>query len=375
MNLGNTGQKTEVWNQFWNGLTPASEIQKWDFYGLREWITKFAPREGKVIEAGCGLGRYVFYLAKMGIDIDGIDFEQATINFLNNWKLKNNLVGNFQTADVTKLPYNDSSLSGYISLGVIEHFIEGPQRPLSEAYRVLRPGGVAIITTPSKSFSYYLQRIITEKTKSFVKKITNKNYKPRPFFQYFYSKNQLKKFVEKEGFRVTKYKGCALIYSFFELGNNTGKNIRKKSFAVWFSNKFERTIFSNIGASSVVIAVKKAEKMHCFICGDYSATQNSLNTYDVPICQKCSCEDSADYYLKNKTPKMNFPYLISPPILQVERRKCDYCSKDYYTHSIFEDYGFTKNCCEDCLKISKVNIELTSEHIKPVWRMRSNIQR
>jgi len=373
--LEDLSQNTRIWNQFWNGITPETEIQKWDFYGLREWITKYSPRDGKVVEAGCGLGRYVFYLSKMGITIEGVDFDSATIRYLNSWKTENKLEGDFLTSDITKLPYPESSLSGYISLGVIEHFIEGPQRPLSEAYRVLRPGGVAIITTPSKSFSYYLQRIITEKSKSFVKKITNKNYKPRPFFQYFYSKNQLKKFVENTGFRVTKYKVCALIYSFFELGNNTGENIRNKSFAVWFSNKFENTKFFNIGASSVVIAIKVAEKMHCFICGDFSAGEDSLNKYDVPICKKCSYEDSSNYYCKNIAPKMNFPYLISPQVLQVEKRKCDYCKAEYYTHPIFEDYGFTKNCCEKCLKISKINIELTSEHIKPVWRMRNNIQR
>lgn len=372
--MDSIGQKTDVWNQFWNGLTPESEIQMWDFYGLRHWITKYVPREGKIIEAGCGLGRYVFYLASLGIDIEGIDFETETIKFLIEWNNQNHLNGRFNFGDVTKLPYENSSLGGYISLGVIEHFIEGPKRPLAEAYKVLRPGGVAIITTPSKSFTYYLQRIIIEKTKSFIKSVTNKNYKPRPFFQYFYSQKQLKQFVEKEGFFISRYASCDLLYSFFELGNNSGNNITKNSFAVKFVNKYENTFFSNLGAQSVVIAVKKAEVMHCFICGDYSVAQDSLYSYDVPICQKCSRENTANNYLKNKVPKMNFPYIISPPITPVEKRKCGYCEKDYSTHKIFEDYGFTKNCCEDCLKISNVNIELTSEHIKPVWRMRNSIQ-
>jgi hypothetical protein len=35
-----------------------------------------------------------------------------------------------------------------ISLGVIEHFPVGPEGPLREAYRTLRPGALAIITIP-----------------------------------------------------------------------------------------------------------------------------------------------------------------------------------------------------------------------------------
>ena len=52
------------------------------------------------------------------------------------------------------LPYEDSSISGYLSFGVIEHFIEGPHEALAEAFRVLRPGGIAIITTPGVFFSH-----------------------------------------------------------------------------------------------------------------------------------------------------------------------------------------------------------------------------
>lgn len=369
--MDSIGQKTEVWNQFWNGLTPETEIQMWDFYGGRQWISKYVPRFGKVIEAGCGLGRYVFYFSKFGIDIEGVDFESGTISLLNSWKITNNIDGKLHTADITKLPYVDSSLSGYISLGVIEHFIEGPTKPLTEAFRVLRPGGVAIITTPAKSFSYYLDRVIREGIKTFIKKIIRKNYQPRSFFQYWYSKHQLKNFIKGSGFHISRYDNSDLLYAFFELGNNISEN----SLAVKFSNKFENTLLANIGAQSIVIAIKKAPQMHCFICGDFSAGEDSLNKYDVPICKKCSYEDSSNYYCKNIAPKMNFPYLISPQVLQVEKRKCDYCKAEYYTHPIFEDYGFTKNCCEKCLKISKINIELTSEHIKPVWRMRNNIQR
>ena len=142
-----------IWEDFWHGLTPETEIRMRDFYGGRQWILKHVPRYGKVLEAGCGLGRWVFYLDKLGIDIDGVDSHIPTINAVKNWAQIRGFADRFRVANVTELPYDDGTLSGYLSFGVIEHFEEGPAKPLSEAYRVLRPGGVAVITTPSVSFA------------------------------------------------------------------------------------------------------------------------------------------------------------------------------------------------------------------------------
>jgi len=50
--------------------------------------------------------------------------------------------------DVGALAIGDSTCDAYISLGVMEHFPEGMQRPLSEAKRVLRSGGIIILQVP-----------------------------------------------------------------------------------------------------------------------------------------------------------------------------------------------------------------------------------
>ncbi len=64
------GQKEKTWDKWWKDTTAEAEIHKWDFFGLRPWILKYAPRNGKVLEAGCGLGRWNFYLSELGIDIE-----------------------------------------------------------------------------------------------------------------------------------------------------------------------------------------------------------------------------------------------------------------------------------------------------------------
>lgn len=53
-------------------------------------------------------------------------------------------------ADVTKrLPFEDGALDQATSLAVVEH-VPNPDAILAECYRVLKPGGRLIVTTPSR---------------------------------------------------------------------------------------------------------------------------------------------------------------------------------------------------------------------------------
>ena len=271
--MENLGQDTATWVDSWKGIRPESEIQMWDFYGLRQWILKYVPKHGKSVEAGCGLGRYVFYLSQLGLDIEGIDFSEPTIHCLNKWKKEHDLDADFKTGDVTNLPYDDNSLSGYISLGVVKHFIEGPHRPLSEAFRVLRPGGIAIITTPSISFNVFIQK--TKKTiKNQIKKVLRYKQIPEAFFQYWYRPRKVKNFVGDAGLSVVKYSGADLLYAFCERGHFTGENLREGTFAYKFSHIFENSFLSTLGAQSVTISIKTADVMFCFLCGRETALKS-----------------------------------------------------------------------------------------------------
>ncbi len=315
MNQNNISQDSELWGSQWSSHSPETEIHKWDFYGLRPWILKYTSRYGKSIEAGCGLGRWVFYLSSLGIDIEGIDFSKSTIDYLNEWKIQNKFNPHFFYGDVTNLSFEDNSLSGYISLGVVEHFIEGPKTPLEEAFRVLRPGGVAIITTPSISWLQLVKKI-KKKSKNIIKKIMRREIVIPPFFQYEYRPRKLKNFVNDSGLHVTSFSGTDLLYTFCELGNFYGRNLKKGSFAYWFSNTFENTFIRTIGAQSVTISVKLDDIMYCFLCGHRVAARSSLDFFSVPICKECELRKNSTFY-KNKKAKYNFPYFIDPP-----KKKC-----------------------------------------------------
>jgi len=364
-----SGQDVASWTDSWRAFTPQSEIQKWDYYGLRHWVLKYVPRYGKVIEAGCGLGRYVFYLHRLGIDIDGVDFSKEIILGLNEWQEKNAIDANFAVSDVKHLPYRSNSASGYISLGVVEHFLEGPHVALKEGLRILRPGGIAIVTTPSKT-PYICLRSIRSYVKRLIKKIILHRTEPIFFFQHYYRPSKLKEFMENAGFKVVCCSGADILYFFNEMCGFSFENKIKKAIAFWLANKFENTPFSVVGAQAVTVSVKLDARMYCFLCGQKNATEASLTHYTVPVCSTCNNTPLASLYITHKRAKYDLPYMVDPPLKPPMRETCEFCGRPYTSNALFEDFGFSIKICTACRLKKPTNIYISNRFVKPIWRRR-----
>jgi len=55
--------------------------------------------------------------------------------------------------DILDIHYPDNAFDAYISMGVIEHFEDGPLPALKEAYRVLKPDGLIFVSVPTVNIS------------------------------------------------------------------------------------------------------------------------------------------------------------------------------------------------------------------------------
>jgi ubiquinone/menaquinone biosynthesis C-methylase UbiE len=91
-------------------------------YNIAKFLSEFFKAGYLVLEAGCGTGRFCFWLNKKGIDCIGIDIVPEIVKKAVFYAKDKELPSYFVIADVCNLPFRDESIDGYLSLGVVEHF-------------------------------------------------------------------------------------------------------------------------------------------------------------------------------------------------------------------------------------------------------------
>ncbi len=103
-----------------------------------------------VLDAGCGEGYGCRLLAELGDArrCVGIDVDEHTVAAARSRYGTLETV-EFEAGDVTSLPFDDASFDVVTCFETIEH-VEAQQRAVAELARVLRPGGVLLISSPNR---------------------------------------------------------------------------------------------------------------------------------------------------------------------------------------------------------------------------------
>jgi ubiquinone/menaquinone biosynthesis C-methylase UbiE len=101
-----------------------------------------------VLEVGCGEGRGIELLMAKTEKYSAIDKIAGIVQKL---KLKHPR-GNFMNCNIPPLPYPDNAFDCAVSFQVIEH-IKDDHLFLKEISRVLKPDGLALISTPNRTMS------------------------------------------------------------------------------------------------------------------------------------------------------------------------------------------------------------------------------
>lgn len=179
----------------WSGVKIEDEVSACHGRRVHAYFFKYLPKTESIVEAGCGIGTWVAYLRNKGFDVKGIEHDENLICSIK--KYTPNLP--IQSGDVCNLPFKDCSMGAYISLGVVEHFEDGVERPLKEALRVLRPGGVIILTVP---FNNVFRRVIAHPMRAVYLLLHRLRGGAVHFAEYRYSETEAQEMVEKAGFEI-----------------------------------------------------------------------------------------------------------------------------------------------------------------------------
>jgi ubiquinone/menaquinone biosynthesis C-methylase UbiE len=115
-----------------------------------------------MLEVGCGIGVDSIQFARAGNEMTLLDLTFESLKITKNRFEREGLKANYVEGDAENLPFQDSTFDMVYSYGVIHHS-PNTEKSVSEIYRVLKPGGKAVIMLYSKySAMVYSNLLINE---------------------------------------------------------------------------------------------------------------------------------------------------------------------------------------------------------------------
>ncbi len=120
----------------------------------------------KVLDVGCGRGEVLLHTTRMGAKAYGIDYARVAVQLSRQIASRDaqeleHSIAVYQ-ANACLLPFDDGVFDRILMLDIVEHLYEAElDRALSEARRVLKPGGRIIIhTAPNVWYDRYAYPVV-----------------------------------------------------------------------------------------------------------------------------------------------------------------------------------------------------------------------
>lgn len=167
------------------------------------WIP---PTSSSLLDAGCSYGHGTFHYRRRARDCKGVDIDVEALRQAR----ANNPDIEFQYASLEALPFTDEAFDTVVCTDVLEH-VADEIAVLNELYRVLKPGGTLVLTTPHRglvtlldpfNYTFYLRRHALPLYRTLYRLLTGRpatKVAPPPFHRH-YTLRELRRLLQASAF-------------------------------------------------------------------------------------------------------------------------------------------------------------------------------
>ena len=233
--------------EFWEDVDREYEDQA-DRMAIRKLLPK---RMEKFADIGGGYGRLANEYLKRAHKVIIFDYSKSEL------KQAKEIYGNkieTRAGDIYELPFKDSELDGLMMVRVTHH-LKKLDKAVDELYRVLKPGGVAVIEVANKRTLPKMVRYATRKSKVNPFDKTVANYKEISADGFYnYHPKYVEEIFDKAGFK------CEKVLSVSNFRSKGLKKVFGTKNLVKMEDKAQKVLAPIRFAPSIYYKLRKPEK-------------------------------------------------------------------------------------------------------------------
>ena len=162
---GASTSQREAWEREYTQAKAYTTSYRLDFDRGVRFLLGYLEARGEtlgepVLDCGCGIGRHTLRLAARGHAVIGLEHSEAALSRLRDAAGEESLADRIRLLhqDLAEpLPLSDGSVGSVLDVTAVDNLIDTEERRRYglEVGRVLRPGGVALVTTFALDDGYY----------------------------------------------------------------------------------------------------------------------------------------------------------------------------------------------------------------------------
>src|SRR5256714_6744389 len=144
---------------------------EYSFRAQKRIALAMLPRKAeRILDAGCGPALLAAQLLERSQEVWGIDVSEQMIAWgrarIGRYRQQERC--HLMVGDVQRMSFADGFFDAVVSLGMLE-YLPSYRPALSEIHRCLRPGGVAVLSLPTRVSAYHLSRFAGDKVRALLK--------------------------------------------------------------------------------------------------------------------------------------------------------------------------------------------------------------
>lgn len=192
----------------------------------------------RILESGCGTGRWVTFFDRLGHEAYGVDDSRGPLQVARSHSTRMRLL----RADVLACPFSDATFDAVFSSYVAEHFVDGPEELFREAHRLLKSDGLLLVVVP---YNNWFRRLFTNRVLQCFYLFSRLRGRALAFTEFRYSQAEMAGSLQRSGFRIEHVEPDDFHIPWGKgLSLDLGPLVRPRGAAVgsWELNRFGRSL-------------------------------------------------------------------------------------------------------------------------------------